>query len=77
MINEQSAANGGKPVGFLNPALYAIGTGSSFDSDFHDIISGSNGGYSAVAGYDLVTGWGSPQGVNLIKTLAPANEKAK
>jgi subtilase family serine protease len=77
MVNEQSAANGGSPVGFLNPALYAIGTGSSFHSDFHDIISGSNGAYSAVAGYDLVTGWGSPQGVNLIEALALASEKAK
>ncbi len=27
--------------------------------DFHDIFSGSNGGYSAVGGYDLVTGRGS------------------
>jgi subtilase family serine protease len=29
-------------------------------SDFHDVTSGSNGGYSATAGYDLVTGRGSP-----------------
>ncbi len=29
-------------------------------SDFHDVTSGSNGGYSAGAGYDLVTGRGSP-----------------
>ncbi len=71
MANEQAAANGEATVGFLNPALYSIGLGSSFDSDFHDITSGSNGGYSAVDEYDLVTGWGSPQGVNLINALAP------
>jgi hypothetical protein len=29
-------------------------------SDFNDITSGSNGGYSAGPGYDLVTGLGSP-----------------
>jgi subtilase family serine protease len=29
-------------------------------SDFHDIISGGNGSYSAGPGYDLVTGRGSP-----------------
>ncbi len=29
-------------------------------TDFHDITSGSNGGYSAGAGYDLVTGRGTP-----------------
>jgi subtilase family serine protease len=58
-------------VGFINPAIYSIGLGSSYASDFHDITSGSNGTYSAVAGYDLVTGWGSPNGSNLINSLAP------
>ncbi len=71
MANQQSLANGGSYVGFLNPALYAIGTGSGFTNNIHDIISGSNGAYSAVSGYDLVTGWGSPKGVNLINALVP------
>jgi subtilase family serine protease len=69
MANQQSVANGGTTLGFLNPAIYAIGVGSSYDSDFHDIVSGSNGGYKAVVGYDLVTGWGSPDGPNLIDAL--------
>jgi subtilase family serine protease len=69
MANQQSLAHGGSTLGFLNPALYAIGVGTSYDSDFHDILSGSNGGYSAVLGYDLVTGWGSPNGPNLIDAL--------
>jgi subtilase family serine protease len=69
MANQQAAANGDAPIGFLNPALYAIGVGSSYHSDFHDIISGNNGAYSAVTGYDLVTGWGSPNGVPLINAL--------
>jgi len=71
MANQRSLANGGSYVGFLNPALYAIGTGSGFTKDIHDITSGSNGAYSAVSGYDLVTGWGSPKGVNLINALVP------
>jgi hypothetical protein len=37
------------------PAIYQLPS-----SDFHDITSGSNGGYSAGPGYDLVTGLGSP-----------------
>jgi hypothetical protein len=37
------------------PALYSLPS-----SDFHDITSGSNNGYSAAAGYDEVTGRGSP-----------------
>jgi hypothetical protein len=45
------------------PKLYALPP-----SDYHDITSGSNGGYSAGPGYDLVTGLGSPY-ANLI---APA-----
>jgi subtilase family serine protease len=75
MANQQAAANGEANVGFLNPALYAIGVGTSFTSDFHDITKGSNGKYSAVVGYDLVTGWGSPQGANLINALAPPLKK--
>jgi kumamolisin len=41
--------------------------------DFHDITSGTSGSYSAVKGYDLVTGWGSPNGTGLINALV--NEK--
>jgi subtilase family serine protease len=71
MANQQAVAGGGATLGFLNTAIYRIGVGSSFDTDFHDITSGSNGGYTAVTGYDLVTGWGSPQAANLIDTLVP------
>jgi subtilase family serine protease len=69
MANQQSVAGGGTTLGFLNPALYKIGLGTSYDSDFHDITSGSNGGFTAVTGFDLVTGWGSPNGPNLIDAL--------
>jgi subtilase family serine protease len=37
------------------PTLYQLP-----QSDFHDITAGGNGSYSAGAGYDLVTGRGSP-----------------
>ncbi|MGA7884131.1 MAG: protease pro-enzyme activation domain-containing protein [Acidobacteriaceae bacterium] len=69
LVNQQSVANGNGTLGFINPTLYTIGAGSSYDSDFHDITSGSNG-YSATTGYDLVTGWGSPNGAGLISALA-------
>src|SRR5271166_4500203 len=42
LINQQSVANGNTPLGFINPAIYSIGQGSSYDSDFHDITSGNN-----------------------------------
>jgi subtilase family serine protease len=69
LINQQSVANGNKTLGFINPSLYSIGAGSTYTSDFHDITSGSNG-YSATTGYDLATGWGSPNGSDLINALA-------
>ncbi|MGB6192584.1 MAG: S53 family peptidase [Terracidiphilus sp.] len=60
LANQQLASNGGSPVGFINPTIYAQNVTSSYASDFHDITSGTSGSYSAVAGFDLVTGWGSP-----------------
>ena len=69
LINQQAIANGNKPLGFINPSLYSIGVGSSYDANFHDITSGSNG-FSATTGYDLASGWGSPNGSGLINTLA-------
>ncbi len=70
LVNQQAIANGNPAVGFVNPALYTIGVGSSYGTDFHDIASGGNGGFTAVKGYDLVTGWGSPNGSALINALA-------
>lgn len=69
LVNQQAVANGNHTVGFINPTLYTIGLSSNYDTDFHDITSGSNG-YSATVGYDLATGWGSPNGSGLISALA-------
>jgi kumamolisin len=69
LVNQQAVSNSGKTLGFINPSLYTIGTGSSYTTNFHDVTSGSNG-YSATTGYDLATGWGSPNGGALITALA-------
>lgn len=84
LANEQAAENGEPAMGFLNPALYALGKGAYYLGDFHDINDGSDNGvynpftypsypaiYFAVPGYDLCTGWGSPIGADLINALAP------
>jgi xanthomonalisin len=71
LANQQSVSHGHATLGFLNPTIYSIGLGSNYGTDFHDITSGSNGTYSAIKGYDLVTGWGSPNGAALINALAP------
>jgi len=70
LVNQQRVANGKSAIGFLNPYLYAYGTSASYSTDFHDIKSGKSGSYSAVTGYDLVTGWGSPNGQGLLNALA-------
>ena len=77
LVNQQSVAAGNGTVGFINPAIYAIGKSTSFTSDFHDITSGNNRNsagksFNAVVGYDLVTGWGSPIGQTMINALAGA-----
>ncbi len=60
LVNQQLAASSKPTIGFINPTIYAQNVTSSYAADFHDITSGTSGSYSAVTGYDLVTGWGSP-----------------
>ena len=75
LVNQKAASLAQNPVGFINPALYAIALGGSYTSNFHDVTSGNNitgqsgGKWSAVTGYDLCTGLGTPNGGALIATL--------
>jgi subtilase family serine protease len=69
LVNQQLKADGYSTLGFIDPYLYSFGVSSSYDTDFHDITSGKSGSYSAVTGYDLVTGWGSPNGQGLVNAL--------
>ncbi len=73
LANQQLASDGYPTLGFINPYLYSFGVGSNYGTDFHDITSGKSGSYSAVKGYDLVTGWGSPNGQGLINALVGEN----
>lgn len=75
LVNEQAVANGRPTVGFINSAVYAVGQGSNYSSNFHDITVGNNyspsspSNFPAVTGYDLCTGLGTPS-VGLINALA-------
>jgi len=71
LANQQAVANSLPTPGFINPTIYTIGLGSTYATCFHDITSGTNGTYTCQKGYDLVTGWGSPNGSGLINALAP------
>ncbi|WP_198670269.1 protease pro-enzyme activation domain-containing protein [Dyella sp. C9] len=68
LVNQQIVANGGSRIGNFNATIYPQNITSTYATDFHDITSGKSGSYSAVTGYDLVTGWGSPK-AGLITTL--------
>ena len=75
LMNQQATAYGRPNVGFLNPAVYALGKNSGYSGEFHDITTGNNTNttvhnrWFAAAGYDLCTGWGTPNGTNLINAL--------
>lgn len=68
LANQQAASSGAAAPGFIDPAVYLVGLGSQYSNDFHDVTSGSNG-FSATPGYDLGSGWGSPNQSGLISAL--------
>ncbi len=75
LVNQNRAAKGLSNTGFLNPALYALGAGKTYNADFHDIADGSSNGagtdgFKTVKGFDNSTGWGSFQGTNLLNDLS-------
>jgi len=69
LVNQQRVAAGKSTLGLVNPALYKVAEGAAYTSNFHDILTGSNSGFTCVAGFDLVTGWGSANGQTLINSL--------
>jgi subtilase family serine protease len=68
----------GHPLGFINPGLYKVAASSAYSQAFHDITSGNNSvdngsvnvkGYSAMTGWDPITGLGSPNAAVLLPDL--------
>ena len=65
----------GFPLGFLNPALYALGAANLlYPSVLHDVAVGNNAqppipGYNATKGWDATTGWGTPNLGQFAKSL--------
>ena len=54
-----------KNIGFINPIIYL----AQNHGYFHDITVGNNVAYSAKVGYDLCSGWGSPNGTLLLNAF--------
>ncbi|MFJ9445572.1 protease pro-enzyme activation domain-containing protein [Kitasatospora sp. NPDC101235] len=59
-FNQKAKAAGQPVLGEASPRLYSVANSSSYGSTFHDVTTGANQDFSAKAGYDQVTGWGSP-----------------
>ncbi|RDX47318.1 family S53 protease [Lentinus brumalis] len=69
LLNDRLIAAGKSPLGFLNPFLYSTGA-----SALNDITSGSNpgcntNGFPAKAGWDPVTGLGTPDFNKLLSAV--------
>jgi kumamolisin len=83
LANEQAAKAGKGHMGFLNPALYKIGSGSRYQKDIYDVTPPSDpntpsnndelgfnaGAYPVTNGYDMATGWGTFDAVNFAADL--------
>lgn len=68
----------GRPMGFLNDQLYLLGGIGALRPLFHDVTLGDNAfggqpGFPAKPGYDLATGWGTPNFGLLGTILADPN----
>lgn len=65
----------GQPLGFLNTAIYKLAQTAAYAHDFHDIKIGDNQmpgttpSESAATGWDLASGWGTPNVAHLLPDL--------
>ena len=70
-------AQGVTRLGNINQRLYQLGNLQSLNSGLHDVTAGNNNdggitGYSAGPGFDLATGWGSPDIAKLVAAFPGA-----
>ena len=63
LINEHL----GSPIGYLSPTLYGL---PAMTDALHDIVTGNNGAYTALPGWDACTGLGTPDGAKLLHALS-------
>jgi subtilase family serine protease len=73
LVNQGRASAGRPALNSASPTetqqdLYSFG-----QSDYHVIASGTNGGYNAAPGYNLVTGLGTPVADRLVPDLVAGN----
>ncbi|HTS16747.1 MAG TPA: S53 family peptidase, partial [Verrucomicrobiae bacterium] len=74
LVNQQAALNGQPPVGFINPAVYSLGRGSTYNSCFHDITTGNNmvpcqAGTTDCPNQNMMIGYSAGTGYDLVSGL--------
>jgi subtilase family serine protease len=84
LANQVRHQNGKQSIGYLNPVLYTMpaadfndivpqsfGTGAAMTAlDDNSIFGSGIPGFATIAGWDLTTGFGSPNGYNFVHDLA-------
>jgi subtilase family serine protease len=72
----------GRSLGFINPALYKLGSAPNAKEYFTQVTAGNNDnlqagvtGYPAGPGWNLVTGWGMPNAAKLLPALIATTPK--
>lgn len=83
LVNQGASLIGAPSPGLINSAVYAIGEGAntnySYAACFHDTTTGNNfwsaspSQYKAYRGYDLCTGWGTPNGTLINALINPGD----
>ena len=68
LMNEYLNSHGGRAVGYPNPILYSVAARGARPA-FHDVTVGGNCVYNSGPGFDLATGLGTPDTVNLVSDI--------
>ena len=76
VTNSYLVAQGKTPVGFVNPMIYQLPNTAQPFAPYNDITGGNNGVYSCAAGWDPVTGLGTPDLWNFARNVAAASTGA-
>ncbi|MFI6447555.1 protease pro-enzyme activation domain-containing protein [Kitasatospora sp. NPDC050543] len=69
LYNQKAKAAAKPALGEASPKLYTVANSSSYATTFHDTVTGKNQDFSTKAGYDQVTGWGTPIADSLTTAL--------
>jgi kumamolisin len=68
LMNEYLTSHGGQPVSNVNPLLYKAAA-SGARPGFRDVTAGGNCVYNSAPGFNLATGLGTPNTINLVQDI--------